>query len=121
MRNVDLRVTSDVTLHVTHLRGRFVPAGDSEIPHLDDRDSYLVSIGSGEIGNYIYWRGAKLRFGKLTMTDTDLELVDADPSDPFDFSVDHWNDQLVAGYSKNTTGGGLKTHIPDYNDLRPKK
>jgi hypothetical protein len=67
--------------------------------------------------NYIYWRGGDLRFGKLTMTDTDLELVDEDQTDPFDFSVDHWNDQLVAGYSKNTPNRGLKAHMPDHNDL----
>jgi hypothetical protein len=67
--------------------------------------------------NYIYWRGGTLQFGKLTMTDTDLELVDEDPGDPFDFSIDQWNDQLVAGYSKNTPNRGLKAHMPDHNDL----
>jgi hypothetical protein len=67
--------------------------------------------------NYVYWRGGKLQFGKLTMTDTDLELVDEDPGDPFDFSIDHWNDQLIAGYSKNTPDRGLKAHMPDHNDL----
>jgi hypothetical protein len=90
-------------------------------------DGVLVqTFGSGkrlrlsppaESRNYIYWRGNDLQFGKLTMTETDLELVDEDPSDPFDFSIDHWNDQLVAGYSKNTPGRGLKAHMPDYNDL----
>ncbi len=70
--------------------------------------------------NHIYWLGARLQFGKLTMTDTDLELVDEDPGDPFDFSIDHWNDQLVAGYSKNTPNRGLKAHMPDYNDLARK-
>lgn len=67
--------------------------------------------------NYIYSRGGQLAFGKLLMTDTDLELVDADPRDPFDFSVDRWNDRLVAGFSKSTPRGGLKSHVPDYNDL----
>jgi hypothetical protein len=67
--------------------------------------------------NYIYWQGGQLSFGKLTMTETDLELVDRDPDDPFDFSVDRWNEQLVAGYSKITPGRGLKAHMPDYNDL----
>ena len=67
--------------------------------------------------NYIYWRGGQLAFGKLTMTETDLELVDEDPRDPFDFSVDRWNEQLVAGYSKITPDRGLKAHMPDYNDL----
>jgi hypothetical protein len=273
MRNVNFRVASDITLHVTHLRGRFVPLGRGGIPYLDDKHSYLVAIDSGEIAidmaslnalmnrtleeadanvekvristddrqrlrqkglldkgikvpfdmkgavdvtpdgrirvradsmrslgipvrplmrvfgiemddmmkvkpghgvivekndlildpeqlvppprirgkvtavrvtdaglvqtfgsgerrrlsplavsqNYIYWRGAELRFGKLTMSETDLELIDDDPSDAFDFSVDRWNDQLVAGYSKNTAIRGLKTHIPDYDDLQSKK
>ncbi len=51
------------------------------------------------------------------MTETDLELVDEDPRDSFDFSVDRWQDQLVAGYSKTTPARGLKAHMPDYNDL----
>lgn len=67
--------------------------------------------------NYIYWRGGSLAFGKLTMAATDLELVDIDPKDPFDFSAERWNDQLVAGYSKTTSARGLKAHMPDYNDL----
>jgi hypothetical protein len=70
--------------------------------------------------NYMYWRGSELQFGKLTMTDTDLELVDEDQDDPFDFSIDHWNDQLVAGYSKTTPNRGLKAHMPDFNDLKRK-
>ena len=270
MHNVDLHVTSDITLHVRHLRGRFVPAGRTEMPFLDDKHSYVVAIDSAEIAlgmaslnalmtrtlgdghsnvrkvrvttdeehrlrqkgvldkgipvpfdvkgevtatsdgrirvhaskvrgfgipvnplmkmfgiemdnllsvkpghgvtvndndlildpeqlvpppfirgkvsavrvtdgmlvqtfgsgkrlrlsppavsrNYIYWRGNELQFGKLTMIETDLELVDEDPSDPFDFSIDHWNDQLVAGYSRNTTARGLKAHMPDYNDFK---
>jgi hypothetical protein len=269
MSNVDLHITTDVTLRIRHMRGRFEPAGRAEIPYLDDKLSYVVAIDSGEIAlemaslnalmtrtlgqgrsnveklristddqsrlrqqgvlkkgikvpfdvkggieatpdgrirmhaaavrsfglpvnplmkllglkmddllkvqpghgvtvdqndlildpgqlvppplirgkvtsvrvadgaivqtfgsgerrrlsppavsrNYIYWRGGGLQFGKLTMTDTDLELVDEDPNDPFDFSIDHWNDQLVAGYSKNTPTRGLKAHMPDHNDL----
>ena len=67
--------------------------------------------------NFIYWRGGSLSFGKLTMTATDLELVDMDPKDAFDFNVERWNAQLVAGYSKTTSVRGLKAHMPDYNDL----
>ena len=74
--------------------------------------------------NHIYWRGAQLSFGKLMMSDTDLELVDNDPTDPFDFSIDEWNAQLIAGYSKTLPNKGLRTFMPDYHDLgvtrRPK-
>ena len=52
------------------------------------------------------------------MRDTDLELIDQDQADPFDFSVARYNDMLVAGYSKNTPRRGLKTYMPDYDDLR---
>jgi hypothetical protein len=90
-------------------------------------DAIVQTFGSGSPGrirpaavsrNHIYWRGGTLRFGKLTMRDTDLELIDADPADPFDFSVAHYNDMLVAGYAKNLPRLGLRTFMPDYNDIR---
>ena len=68
--------------------------------------------------NYIYFSGGDITFGKLTMHGADLQLIDNDPRDPFDFSPEKYNAQLVAGYSKNTPSGGLKTYMPDYEDLR---
>ena len=49
MNQVNLHVTDDITLGVHHLRGRFEPAGRAEIPYLDDKNSYVVVIDSGEI------------------------------------------------------------------------
>jgi hypothetical protein len=72
---------------------------------------------NGRFTNYMYFRGGTLRFGKLTMVDTDLVLVDADQKDPFDFSPEEYNDQLVAGYSKNTRSHGLIVYMPDLSDL----
>ena len=73
--------------------------------------------GKSSGGNYMWYRGGVLRFGKLTMTDTDMRLIDADPSDPFDFFPDHYQDQLVAGYSKTTATGGLLVYMPDYGKI----
>ena len=76
--------------------------------------------------NYIYFSGSTITFGHLTMTPTDLQLIDSDPKDPFDFFPAKYQGQLVAGYSKNTPAGGLRTYMPDYadlahaTDLRPK-
>jgi hypothetical protein len=67
--------------------------------------------------NYMAYRGGILRFGKLTMNDADMQLIDADPSDPFDFYPDHYNEQLVAGYSKTTPSGGLRVYMPDYDKI----
>jgi hypothetical protein len=72
----------------------------------------------GRSRNHIYFQKGELRFGKLTMHETDLELVDQDPSDPFDFAVDHWSEMLVAGYSKTLVNRGLRTFMPDYADLK---
>jgi hypothetical protein len=73
--------------------------------------------------NYMYYRGGVLKFGKLTMEDTDLLLVDANQNDPFDFSPADYNRQLVAGYSKNTPSHGLVVYMPDLSQVneRPAK
>jgi hypothetical protein len=81
---------------------------------------------TGEGGNYMHYRGNLLRFGRLTMTDTDMRLIDADPRDPFDFSPREYVKHLVAGYSKNTADGRLRVYMPDYDEasrvnLRPAK
>jgi len=68
--------------------------------------------------NYLYFHGGTLRFGKLTMHDTDMQLIDADPSDPFDFSPPEYVVQLTAGYSKNLASGGLRVFMPDYAEAR---
>jgi hypothetical protein len=69
--------------------------------------------------NYMLFRGGVLRFGKLTMTDTELLIVDAEPKDRFDFFLDHYNEQLVAGYERNTPDHGLIVTMPDFATLRP--
>ncbi len=66
---------------------------------------------------YIYHRGGVLRFGKLTMTDADLEIVGDRPG-VFEFFQREYLKQLVAGYSKNTRAKGLVAHMVDYSHLR---
>ncbi len=74
----------------------------------------LLTIPDPKARNYMFYRGGVLRFGKLTMHDADLLIVDAEPEDPFDFFLDHYNAQLVAGYEKNTPDHGLIVFMPDY-------
>jgi len=67
--------------------------------------------------NYMSYRGNRLRFGKLTMSDTHMILIDMDQRDPFDFYLDHYKEQLVAGYTKETPSFGLRVYMRDYNKL----
>ncbi len=67
--------------------------------------------------NFVYFRGGRLRFGKLEMIDTDLQIVDADQHDPFDLYLAEYNRQLVAGTSRNLETLGLRVTMPDFADL----
>jgi len=68
--------------------------------------------------NYIQFSGGSVRFGKLEMRETDLVLMDMQPADPFDFDIEHYKEQLVAGYAKTTKKGGLCSHMPDYSKVK---
>jgi hypothetical protein len=69
-------------------------------------------------GNYMAYHDNDLRFGKLTMNAADMYLIDMDAHDPFDFYLDHYKDQLVAGYTKLTPEFGLRVYMRDFNKLR---
>jgi hypothetical protein len=55
------------------------------------------------------------------MDDVDLILIDIDPNDPLDFYLEHYKEQLSAGYTKTTPDSGLRVFIKDFNKLYPAK
>jgi hypothetical protein len=67
--------------------------------------------------NYMYFKDGTLRMGKLFMVTADMQVIDLDPRDPFDFFIDEYNAQLVAGYERNQQNYGLIVHMRDYNKL----
>ena len=69
--------------------------------------------------NFMYYLGGIIRFGKLTMTGTDMLIVDADQSDPFGFYLGRYHEQLVAGDHRTTPVDGLIVRMPDLGDLKP--
>lgn len=124
MEGDDILMYPERMLPPPHIKGRIC-----EI-HLDGEN--IVQVFRGErksaalrppqaAPNYIYHHGGTLRFGKLTMTDADLEIVDQNPRTPFDFSLPDYNRQLVAGYSKNTPSHGLIVYMPDFGQIGKKR
>jgi hypothetical protein len=73
--------------------------------------------GKAPTPHYMYYHGATLRFGRLTMRPTDMLIVDMDPSDPFDFSLERYHEQLVAGSHRTTPEDGLVVVMPDLHRL----
>jgi hypothetical protein len=122
----DLVISPGQVLPPPEIRGKLTQVsvqGNRLVQTFDDpakgRPARLT-LPSPTSPNYVYFGGGDIRFGKLTMHEADLQLIDSDPKDPFDFFPARYNAQLVAGYSKNTPKNGLKTFMPDYGDLKSK-
>jgi hypothetical protein len=98
---VDVRVEGDELIQIFDA-GRHLPA--LTLPHPAEK-------------NTMYYRGGTLRMGKLLMVDADMQVADSDPSDPFDFYIDRYNDQLVAGFVRNQPNYGLLVFMRDFPDV----
>ncbi len=99
-------------------RVALVPSGMLQV--FGDGDSLPARTPFGDsvpARNYMFYHGGTIRFGKLTMTGTDLFIADADPSDPLGFYLARYHDQLVAGSHRTTPEDGLVVAMPDYADL----
>jgi hypothetical protein len=102
-------------------------------PHIDGKvtavritnNSIIQTFGSNggapaaklQNANYMSYKGNRLRFGKLTMDDADITLYDLDSADPMDFFLDHYKEQIAAGYSKITASFQLRIFLKDFNKL----
>ncbi len=105
-----------------HIRGKLsdIKVQSNQLLMIFGSESKHPTLYGGG-GNYMAFRGGQLRFGKLTMDNSDMVLIDDIPKDPFDFFLDRYKEQLVAGYSKNTMQDGLRVHMPDYGKLKQAK
>ncbi len=102
-----------------HIRGRVIAVRI-------EGDRMIQTFGGGAPGkplspsfpnakNYMFMSGGTLSFGKLTMHGADLQIIDADPKDPFDFYLSQYAKQLIAGYSRTMPDKGLVVYMPDSN------
>jgi hypothetical protein len=91
---------ADVRVDGNQLIERFV--GDS-VPAIDTTQ-----------GGYLHFRGGLLRFGRLSMSATDLLIESTESHGPFAVNLPRYNQQLVAGFSKTTPTGGLIAHLGRY-------
>jgi len=104
----------DVDLHLVavHVEG-------NELMLTFDAGMHLppLTLPKPDEKNYLYLRGGALRMGKLLMLDADMQVNDTDPSDPFAFFIDIYNQQLAAGYEYNRPNYGLTVFMRDWDDL----
>ncbi len=91
--------------------------GDELMQEFDDGKSVAPLALPEPAKNYMYFQHGTLRMGKLYMVSADMEVIDTDQSDAFDFFLDRYNEQLVAGFDQNRLNYGLTVHMRDFDDL----
>ncbi|MGB7600698.1 MAG: hypothetical protein WBM24_10365 [Candidatus Sulfotelmatobacter sp.] len=114
----DLILNPEEILPPPHIQGRVTAVnlqGDDIVQVFGKAQG--ENFAAKQTGNYLAFRHGDLRFGKLTMRDSDLIMIDMDFRDPFDFYLEHYQDQLVAGYTKSTPAFGLRAYARDYDKL----
>ena len=69
--------------------------------------------------NFLALKGGTLDFGKLTMHNVDLIMIDASKDAWFDLDLVNYQAQVVNGYTRMTPEAGLEIFMPDLDDLPP--
>lgn len=82
-----------------------------------DSPSPPLHLPDSSAPNFMFYRGGSVRFGKLLMLDTEMQIVDLDPADPFRFDLSHYNSQLIAGYSRTLPDLGLEVYMRDIDKV----
>lgn len=89
-----------------------------------DGQSMVLTFGQGAPKlpphpwkNYMYMHGGSMAYGREEMFDSDMAMIDSTPADPFEFYLNHYWCQIVAGAIKATPDKALRIYIPDYSKL----
>jgi hypothetical protein len=113
----DLILDLSTVLPPPHIQGKVVfirIEGDYIVLVFGDSGNKAVKLQNR---NYMAFKGNRLRFGKLTMDGADVTLLDMDPQDPMVFFLEHYRDQLAAGYTKISSNFALHVYIKDFDKL----
>jgi hypothetical protein len=60
---------------------------------------------------YMFFKSGTLHFGKLLMLDAEMQIVDLRPTGFFNFDLDKYKEQLVAGYERTLPDLGLEVYM----------
>ena len=67
--------------------------------------------------NFIRLLGGTLEFGKLTMHYVDIVMIDISQDEWFNFDFNHYQEQMVNGYTRMTPQAGLQIFMPDIEKI----
>ena len=69
--------------------------------------------------NFLHLVGGTISFGKLTMRQADITMIDATDDPLFDLDLVNYQTQLVYGTTRMTQKAGVEVYMPDLDHLPP--
>jgi hypothetical protein len=114
----DVFFDTDKLLPPPHIRGQLTSV---RIVNPDVEEIY--GNGQEDMSRVAQWRnfiqldGGTIDFGKLTMHQVDLIMVDLSNDAWFDLDLAHYQEQLVNGYTRMTPQAGLQIFMPDLDQI----
>jgi hypothetical protein len=72
---------------------------------------------TAQFRNFLRLKGGTLAFGKLTMHNVDIAIIDVSSDAWFKFDLTHYQEQLVNGYTRMTPQAGLQIFMPDIDKV----
>jgi hypothetical protein len=116
----DLYFDTQKLLPAPHIHGTLtlvhVMNPDIEVMYGDAQDD---AARTEQWHNFLALKGGTLDFGKLTMHNVDLIMIDASKDAWFDLDLVNYQAQLVNGYTRMTPEAGLEIFMPDLDELPP--
>jgi hypothetical protein len=88
-----------------------------------------VIYGAGEMDqqeignwkNFLRLEHGTIDFGKITMHNVDLTMIDTSPENWFDLDLVNYEAQMVNGYTRMTAQAGMEIYMPDASESAPKQ
>jgi hypothetical protein len=116
----DLYFDTQKLLPAPHIHGTLtrvrVLKPDIEVMYGDAQND---AVRTEQWHNFLALKGGSLDFGKLTMHNVDLIMIDASKDAWFDLDLVNYQAQLVNGYTRMTPQAGLEIFMPDLDELPP--
>jgi hypothetical protein len=117
----DLYLDTSKLLPPPHIRGQItliaIQQPDVAVTYGDTTPGDEKELA--EWHNFLRLRGGTVEFGKLSMRDADLTLIDASGDTWFDLDLANYQQQLAKGYSRITPDKGLEMFMPDVGKSMP--
>lgn len=119
--NNDIYLDTAELLPPPHIRGQIssiiFKAPDAVVTYGDTSPDDEAELAQWH--NFLRLRGGSLEFGKLTMHQTDLTLIDASNDGWFDLDLANYQAQVVKGFSRMTPEKGLEIFMPNVGKELP--